>query len=76
MFCVVLRFAINSYGVLIVQTYQCSVCAHHYDAQSAPKNHENKAIHFLDLDVEWTCPVCGVRQDLFKPLHEASADGA
>ncbi len=49
-----------------MKAYICRVCGYLYDEESAEKNIENQAIQFENLDPEWTCPDCGVSQELFK----------
>lgn len=51
-----------------MQAYLCSVCGYLYDEQSAEKTLEDTKIDFLDLDLDWICPVCGVKPDLFEPV--------
>jgi len=52
-----------------MKAYVCSVCGYLYDDETAEKNVENNPIAFEDLDDTWTCPVCGVAPDLFKPFE-------
>lgn len=49
-----------------MNAYICKVCGYLYDEQSAEKNIENQVIPFENLDPEWTCPDCGVNQELFE----------
>jgi len=51
-----------------MNAYVCSVCGYLYDEETAERSIENNLIAFEDLDDMWTCPVCGVAQDLFKPF--------
>ena len=41
--------------------YVCIVCGHVYDPA------ENGGVEFADLPSDWTCPVCGVGKDQFRP---------
>lgn len=50
-----------------MQAYMCTVCGYLYDVQSAEKDPEGNLIAFENLDPEWTCPVCGVPEELFLP---------
>ena len=50
-----------------MQAYICTVCGYLYDIQSADRSIEGNPMPFEDLDPEWSCPVCGVKQDLFVP---------
>lgn len=52
--------------VYIMKAYICSVCGYLYDEESAEKTVENKPLSFEELPEDWTCPDCGVAQDLFK----------
>ena len=54
-----------------MQAYICTVCGYLYDEQSAEKTIEGVIVSFEDIDPEWTCPVCGVTQDLFEPTQSS-----
>ena len=49
-----------------MQAYECTICSFLYDDESADKDREGKLIQFEKLDPEWVCPVCGVKQSLFR----------
>jgi rubredoxin len=49
-----------------MQAYECTVCGYLYDEQSAERDAEGNLLEFQNLDTDWVCPICGVRQDLFK----------
>lgn len=51
-----------------MQAFVCTVCGYLYDNETAEKNLEGVSIEFRNLDTEWTCPVCGMQQDLFEPF--------
>ena len=50
-----------------MQAYVCSVCEFLYDDESAEVGPDGKLIPFEELDIDWTCPNCGVKADLFRP---------
>lgn len=52
-----------------MQAYMCTVCGYLYDEETAEKNLEGVPLDFLDLDIDWVCPVCGVKPDLFEPTE-------
>jgi len=52
-----------------MKAYICKVCGYLYDEESAEKNIANQAIPFEALDPEWTCPGCGVSQELFEETY-------
>jgi rubredoxin len=54
-----------------MQAFMCTVCGYLYDDETAEKNLEGVTIEFRNLDPEWTCPVCGVQQDLFEPFDSS-----
>lgn len=52
-----------------MQKYRCKVCGYLYD----PENGDmiggiEPGTAFGDLPDKWTCPVCGVGADEFKPV--------
>jgi len=50
-----------------MQAYICTLCGFLYDDESAQLSPENKRIPFEEIDaLEWICPGCGVKADLFK----------
>jgi len=51
-----------------MQAYVCQVCGYLYDDETADKNIENQPIPFEELDIDWTCPVCDVRAEMFLPF--------
>jgi len=50
------------------KAYVCTVCGYLYDDETAEKTLEGKLIPFEELDADWSCPVCGVQEDLFLPF--------
>jgi rubredoxin len=54
---------------VVIQPYICTICGYLYDGESADKTIEGVPIQFQDLDPDWTCPICGVRLDLFQPTE-------
>ena len=49
-----------------MQAYICTICGFLYDDESADLAPDGKRIVFEDLDLEWVCPGCGVKGNLFK----------
>ncbi len=48
--------------------YVCTVCGYLYDPeQGDPENGIMPGTAFDDLPPSWTCPICGVGKDAFKP---------
>ena len=43
--------------------YRCTVCGYIYDDEA-------EGTPFESLPDDWTCPLCGVRKDLFEKLEE------
>lgn len=52
-----------------MQAYLCTVCGYLYEEESADRDVEGNLINFENLDYDWTCPICSVRRDLFKPVE-------
>ncbi len=48
-----------------MKSYICSVCGFLYDEETAEKDVEGVAVPFENLNDDWVCPICGVKQDLF-----------
>jgi rubredoxin len=49
--------------------YMCSVCRYVYDpAAGDPKSGIAPGTAFEDLPDDWTCPVCRVPKNMFKPV--------
>ena len=50
--------------------YICEVCGYVYDpAVGDPEHNIAAGTKFEDLPADWTCPVCGVGKDQFKPAE-------
>ena len=49
-----------------MQAYICTICGFLYDDESADLAPDGTRIAFEDLDLEWVCPGCGVKGNLFK----------
>ena len=43
-----------------MEKFVCTVCGYVYDPQ------ENGDIPFVNLEDDWTCPLCGVGKDMFE----------
>lgn len=51
------------------QRYQCTVCGLIYDPEEGdPDSGIDPGTAFEDIPNDWTCPVCGVTKDDFKPI--------
>ncbi len=52
------------------QLYQCTVCGLIYDPEEGdPDSGIEPGTAFEDIPDNWTCPVCGVTKDDFKPIN-------
>jgi len=52
------------------QLYQCTVCGLIYDPEEGdPDSGIAPGTAFEDIPDNWTCPVCGVTKDDFKPIN-------
>ena len=49
-----------------MQAYICTICGFLYDDESADHAPDGTLIAFEDLDLEWFCPGCGVKGNLFQ----------
>ena len=50
--------------------YVCEVCGYTYDPATGDPEHGIAAgTKFEDLPADWTCPVCSVGKDQFKPAE-------
>ncbi|MEO0157912.1 MAG: rubredoxin [candidate division WOR-3 bacterium] len=50
--------------------YRCSVCGYIYDPEKGdPDGKIPPGTPFESLPDTWTCPVCGVTKDMFKPIE-------
>lgn len=55
--------------MIIMKKYECTVCGHIYDpAVGDPDNGIPAGTPFENLPDDWTCPVCGVGKEDFKPM--------
>jgi len=55
-------------GAKPMKKYVCSVCGYLYDPKMGdPANGIKPGTAFEDIPPNWTCPVCGVDKDAFKP---------
>ena len=57
----------------MIEEYICSICGFIYDEESAPRSPEGIIIPFEDVDNDFTCPNCGVNQDMFVPVNKEAA---
>jgi flavin reductase (DIM6/NTAB) family NADH-FMN oxidoreductase RutF/rubredoxin len=49
--------------------YQCTVCGHIYDpAEGDPSTGIPPGTSFEDLPEDWTCPICGVGKNEYRPF--------
>ncbi|MEO0250312.1 MAG: rubredoxin [candidate division WOR-3 bacterium] len=54
----------------LLKKYRCSVCGYIYDPEKGdPDGKIPAGTPFENLPDNWTCPVCGVTKDMFKPLE-------
>lgn len=49
-----------------MQAYICTICGFLYDDESADLAPDGTRIEFKDLDLEWGCPGCGSKGQLFQ----------
>jgi len=55
-------------GAKPMKRYVCTVCGYLYDPEMGdPDNGIEPGTAFEDIPPSWTCPVCGVGKDAFKP---------
>ena len=50
-----------------MQAFICTVCGFLYDEESADIGPDGKQILFEELDLEWGCPICGAKAEVFNP---------
>ncbi len=59
-----------------MKKYICTVCEYIYDPEQGdpelgdPDNGVEPGTAFEDLPDDWTCPLCGVGKDEFKPMDK------
>ena len=54
-----------------MKKYICTVCDYVYDQELGdPDNGVEPGTAFEDLPDDWTCPLCGVGKDEFKPMDK------
>ena len=48
--------------------YACNICGYIYDPENGDPEHDIDAgTPFEDIPDDWTCPVCGVSKEDFRP---------
>lgn len=58
----------NNFKKTIMKKYVCEACGYVYDpAKGDPEADIAPGTAFEDLPDDWTCPLCGVGKDEFKP---------
>lgn len=52
-----------------MQAYICTVCGFLYDDESADTGPDGNLVPFEELDLDWVCPGCGVKGNLFQKTN-------
>lgn len=49
--------------------YVCTVCGYVYDKEEGDvENGIMEDIDFVDIPINWVCPICGVSKSYFEPI--------